>query len=75
MVQMREMGLDVSLIAELTSRHISTVYRVIKLYRDTGNVVTRDRPTGRPRKLDSFDVMVCGATTRNIQHELTSKAA
>lgn len=58
MVQLRQQGCDVAEIARQKGRDWSTVYRVLRIYRATGEVVTSNLPIGRPRSLDMFDVLV-----------------
>jgi len=46
---------DVAQVAELVGMGVSTVYRILALYRRTGDVVRTPLLSGRPRILDSME--------------------
>lgn len=58
MVRMSEEGLNVADIVRATHRSLPTVYRVLALYRDTGDVVMRNLLAGRRRTLSGLDSQV-----------------
>lgn len=57
-VHMSSRGYNVKDIVGATGYGTSTIYRILAKHRDTGNVVTRNHPVGRKRKLGATDVQV-----------------